>query len=158
MTALGRMYVVIGSAAVTTAVDVFEIVAPADSSVVIHSAFVGQYSDFGDAEAEMLRVSMFRGHTTSGSGGSAATPNPLELGGSAFGGTAEAYNTTLATAGASQGMYADSFNIASGLHYRPTPEERIVLSPSQRFVVRLIDAPADSLSFWSCIYFEELGG
>jgi hypothetical protein len=35
---------------------------------------LGQYSDAGDASAEMLSVLVMRGHTTSGSGGSSATP------------------------------------------------------------------------------------
>ena len=66
--------------AVSVAQDVFELVAPSNSRVAIHSVSLGQYSDAGDASAELLSVTILRGHTTSGSGGSSVTPsNPRRL-------------------------------------------------------------------------------
>jgi hypothetical protein len=59
--------------AATAEQDVFEIVAPSDSRVAVRSISLSQYSDAGDASAELLSVVLMRGHTTSGSGGSLAT-------------------------------------------------------------------------------------
>ena len=54
--------------AVSAAQDVFELVAPSTSRVAIRSISLGQYSDAGDAAAELLSVLIMRGHTTSGPG------------------------------------------------------------------------------------------
>lgn len=156
---MGRIYSVqFNNVAVSAAQDLFEIVAPADAAVVLHSLIVGQSSDAGDAEAELLRWLILRGHTTSGSGGSSVTPVPLAAGDAAFGGTAEANNTTAATGGTPATVHADVFNVALGIQYRPTPEERIIISPSQRLVVNLPGAPADALTMSGTAIIEEIGG
>jgi S-formylglutathione hydrolase FrmB len=144
--------------AVSAAQDLFEIAAPADAAVVLHSVRLGQSSDAGDAAAEMLPVQIVKGNTTSGSGGSAVTPTPLESGYAAAGAAVEANNTTQASAGTPLTVVADAFNVQVGWQWIPTPEERIVLSPSQRAVVRLSAAPADALTMSGTLVFEEIGG
>jgi multidrug resistance efflux pump len=57
--------------AVTAAQDLFSIVAPSDGRVVIRELRIGQYSDFGDAQAEILPILLIRGYTVAGSVGSA---------------------------------------------------------------------------------------
>lgn len=145
--------------AVSAAQDLFEIVAPAGSWVTIREIRVGQYSDSGDAAAEALGISILRGYTTSGSGGSTATPvaitNPQTNARSADS-TVEVNNTTVAADGSPVICLADAFNIAAGWHYYPVPEERIKVKPSQRLVVRLT-APADALTMNGTIVFEEHG-
>src|ERR1041384_3904542 len=59
--------------AVTAAQDAFEIVAPSNSRVAIREISLGQYSDSGDAQAELLSVLLIRGHGTAGTGGSVLT-------------------------------------------------------------------------------------
>lgn len=144
--------------AVTAIQDLFELVAPADAIVVVHSIFLTQSTEEGDAQSEMLPIEITRGYTTSGSGGASVTPNPLESGSPAFGGTVERNNTTQASAGTPLTLHAESFNLQIGWQYRPTPEERIVLSPSQRLVVELPVAPADSVTMSGTLIFEEIGG
>lgn len=144
--------------AVTAAQDVFEITAPAGKAVRILEVRLGQYSDAGDAEAENLSVLFMRGHTTGGSGGSSPTPvkfNP-QIGGAADS-SVGANNTTVAT-GSAATLLADSFSIAAGFYWRAVsdPPMSIVLSPGQRFVVR-ITAPTDSLTMNGTIVFEEIG-
>lgn len=154
---MGRMYTAsFEGVAVTAIQDLFELVAPADAIVVLHSAFIGQSSDAADAEAEMLQVSISRFTGTSGSGGTSPTVNPHQIGDSAFGGTVEANNTT-------QGLTttvvkSETFNVQAGWYYQPTPEERLVLSPSGKLVIELPTAPADSLTMSGSITFEEIGG
>ena len=153
---MGRMYsVTFEEVAVTSAQDLFEIVSAADSTTILHSVIVTQSSDAGDAADEQLSVIIHRG-STSGSAGAAATPAPLALGDAAFGGTAEVNNTTQGTEGTI--VHAEAFNIRSGLYYRPTPEERIAISPSARLIVELQTLPADSLTMSGTAIIEEIGG
>ena len=154
---MGRMYKAQLSAIAVTAIqDLWEINAPSDAVVVLHSCVIGQNTDFGDAAAEGLPVQISRATGTAGSGGSGVTANPLEVGMPAYGGTVERNNTT--QAGTTTVLHADVFNIQGGWLYIPTPEERIVISPSGVLVIELPVAPADSITVYSTITFEEIGG
>lgn len=154
---MGRIYTAsFGGVAVTAIQDLFEVNAPSDAVVIIHSITIGQSSDAGDSEAEMKRVQISRAPTASGSGGSTPTARPHNLGDAAFGGTVEANNTAQATGTVT--IHEDTFNIRAGWAYRPTPEERIVMSPSERLVVELPVAPTDEITMSGSITFEEIGG
>lgn len=156
---MGRMYTVqFTNVAVTAIQDLFEIVAPADAVVVLHSVHFGQQSDVGDAAEEILRILLSRGQTTSGSGGSSRTPMPMQFGDPAFGGTVEINNTTQATGGTITTLCTWSWNIRGPLDHIWTPETRPVLSPSQRCCFELPAAPADSLTMSGFVTFEEIGG
>lgn len=148
--------------AVSAAQDLFELVAPADASIVIHSVRIGQSSDAADAQSEMLPVSFVRGEgsVTSGSGGSTPTPAPLESGFAASGATLEANNTTKMVVGSGSltTLYNDAFNVQVGFLYQPVPEERVIVSPGDRVTVELVSAPADSLTVSGMIVWEEIGG
>lgn len=153
---MGRMYsVTFEEVAVTTVQDLFEIVAPADAIVKIHSFSISQSSDAGDSESEQLNVLMHRGSTT-GSGGSTPTPAPLEAGDADFGGTAEVNNTSQSTEGTQLGSW--NFNVMAGLDVVFTPETRPVISPSGRLIIELQTAPTDSLTMSGVVFFEEIGG
>ena len=144
--------------AVTAAQDVFEIVAPASSRLMIREIRLGQYSDPGDAQAEMLSVQIIRGYTTSGSGGASVTPVNLSpvSGAAAAVATVERNNTTVAADGTGAVLLADTFNVMGGWRYYPVPEERIEVGVSQRLVVR-ITAPADALTMNGTLVYEEVG-
>lgn len=133
--------------------DLFELVAPTDQTVCIHRVLVSQNSDAGDAEAEMARVRFIRGHATSGSGGSTATPVDLGTSGATYTGTCEINNTTPASSGGAS-VHVEGFNVQAGLDYMPPPEQRIWLKPSQRLVVNLPAAPADGLSVDGTLIYE----
>jgi hypothetical protein len=157
---MGRMYAAaFESAVVAAACDLFEVRAPSNAVVVIHSIVIGQSSDAGDAQAEMLPITVKRA-TASGSGGSTATPAKLQTGLAAAGSTVEYVNTTRANAGSPSGtpMIADTFNAQGGWQKVFTPEERPVLSPGEGIVVGLEAAPADALTMSGTIVFEEIGG
>ena len=141
--------------AVTAAQDLMEINAAADSVVIVHRVLITQSSDAGDAESEMLNV-IFQRASTSGSVGSTVTARPLSVGDSAYGGTVERNNTTQGTPG--NVVHAENFNIQAGLDWHPTPEERIVISPSGRLVIELPTAPTDSLDVSMTVIVEEIGG
>lgn len=140
--------------AVSAAQDLWELVAPVSTKVALREVRVGQYTDFGDAQAELLSIQIIRGYTTTGSGGAAATPNNLAPWSLAAASTVSRNNTTVAQDGTGAVMLADTFNVASGWWYRPPAQEFILLSPGQRLVVRMT-APADSITMSSTIVFEE---
>lgn len=144
--------------AVTAAQDVFEITAPSTSRLVIREIRLGQYSDPGDAQAEMLSIQIIRGYTTTGSGGATITPTNLapESGALAASSTVKRNNTTVAQDGTGVVLLSDAFNVMGGFRYYPVPDERIQVGVSQRLVVR-ITAPADSLTMNGTIVFEEVG-
>jgi len=149
---------VFNNVAVTAIQDLFELVAPADSVVLLHDIHLSQNTDVGDAAEEVLRIELTSGHTTSGSGGAAVTPVPVSLGDAAFGGTCEANNTTQASAGTIVTKYVWNWNIRVGFDKIFTPETRPVISPSARMCLELPAAPADSVTMSGSITFEEIGG
>jgi len=156
---MGLMYTAVFSAvAVTAQQDFFEIAAPADAVVIIHQIILSQSTEVGDAMEEGLQILLKRGATTTGSGGSTVTPAPTEFGFPAAGSTVKANNTTKAATGTIVTLHGEAWNIRSPQPFLPTPECRLVLSPSQRFTVELATTPADSVTVTGTMYFEEIGG
>lgn len=154
---MGRIYTASFEAIPVSVIqDLFEINAPSDACVAIHSAELGQTSDAGDAQAELLRVAWSRAPTASGSGGASVTPAAHEEGTAAFGGTVERNNTTQATG--TTVVVPGVFNVQGGYFYQPMIWERIVISPGGRLVLELPAAPADSLTMTGRVTFEEYGG
>lgn len=153
---MGRMFsATFEEIAVTAIQDLFEINAPSDAVVILHSVSISQSSDAGDAEAEMLNLLFHRG-STSGSGGSTVTSRPLNLGDGTFGGTVESNNTSQSTEGVQ--LRSESFNIFAGYMWQPPPEEYLIISPSDRLIIELQTAPSDSLTMSGTIVIEEVGG
>lgn len=141
--------------AVTAAQDLFELTAPADAIIVLHSCYISQNTDYGDAASEGLTINVTR-YSTSGSGGSTPTPRPMEVGMPASGATSEANNTS--QGGTPVVVHSEAFNVQAGWQYRPTPEERIVCSAGDIIAIELPSAPADSLTMSGTLYFDEIGG
>ena len=154
---MGRVYTAqISAIAVSVIQDFFEINCPTDAVVVVLSARIGQYSDAGDAAAEMLPVQISRATGTAGSGGTTVTARPHQGGYAAFGGSVEANNTT--QAGTTTTILSEAFNIRSGWLYQPTEKEFIWMSPGGVLVFELPVVPADELTMEGSVTFEEIGG
>jgi len=141
--------------AVTVAQDLFELTAPSDAAVIIHSCYIFQNSDFGDSAAEGLTISVTR-YSTGGSGGGTPTERPHDVGYGASGSAVETNNTT--QGGTPVVVHSDAFNVQAGWQYRPTPEERISVSPGGFLAIELPSAPADSLTMSGSLTYEEIGG
>ena len=152
--------------AVSAAQDVFEIVAHASSRVRVRKIFIGQYSDAGDAAAEMPSVQVIRGYTVSGSGGSTVTPANLQPWSRAAVSVVEANNTTVANTGTAEVLISETFNVQAGWLWAPGQmdprrgasyeDEYIYLEAGSRLVVR-ITAPADAVTMNGTLVFEEIG-
>lgn len=147
---------VFNNVAITAIQDLFEIVAASDAVVLIHDIHLSQNTDVGDAAEEVLRIELTSGHSTSGSGGSAPTAIPRNIGQAAFGGTVEVNNTTQASSGTIVTHYVWNWNIRVGFDKIFTPETRPRIAPSGRMCLELPAAPADSITASGSITFEEV--
>lgn len=146
---------------VSAAQDLFEI-SPADDKPVkllaLYLSNVGGTGDAGDAQEELLRLLIRRGHATGGSGGSAPTPRPLDRSGPAAGFAAEVNNTTIASTGTTHDLHADGWNVRVPYQLVFPPELRSEASQGDTtIVVRLVAAPADALSVSGTLYVGEEG-
>lgn len=146
--------------AVTAVQDMFEFLTSAACRIAICEIDIGQNTEVGDAQDESLALELIRGFTVAGSAGSAVTPTNYDARSRAAVTVVNRNNTGLATTSGSV-VRATSFNVRSGWLYRPrwdgAVDERPVISPSSSFVVRLPVAPADSVSMYATILFQELG-
>lgn len=149
---MGRKYVAsfIG-ASLASATDLFEINAPSDAAVKIHSFEITQRSSTTNDYATLL---VHRG-STSGSGGNGITPAPLELSDNAFGGTIEAINTTQSTEGTI--LHAAGFSTLAGYLWTSPPEIQMVIPPGGRLILELASNLANGVTFNGVIHFEEIG-
>ena len=144
--------------AVTAAVDSFELTPADDKPVEIIGLFLSQSSDVGDAAEEIIRYRVIRGHTTSGTGGAAPTPRPVDRSGAAAGFAAETNNTTAASTGTTNNLHSDAFNIRVG--EKLWIPEGCWWEASQgdtTILIRLMAAPADSLTMSGTLYVREQG-
>lgn len=99
---MGRIYSVSYQGTITNAggdTDLLEILPADDKPVKLRGFVLGNISDVGDSASEGLRVSIIRlpATVTSGSGGSAVTPAPMDSANVAAGAACECNNTTVAT-------------------------------------------------------------
>ena len=149
---MGRKYVASGDIATWTAAgDIVELIAPSDAVVVLHSLSLHQSTSETDDSTSLLlsRVG------TSGSGGGAITPRPLQVGDAAFGGTCEEANTTDSTGNTV--LYNWGWSALAGFDKIWTPETRPVISPSGALVLSTGDALTSVTLEWM-LEFEEIGG
>lgn len=140
---------------VSAAHDFFEVSPAANKPLMVHGIIITQSSEPA-TEEEQLTVQLIRGHTASGSGGSAFTPIPLVSDDAAAAFACEINNTTLASAGTPVVLHTESFNSRMGWSWIPTPELRIALKVNiTGLVVRLLNAPVDPITFNGTMYVEE---
>jgi hypothetical protein len=155
-----RVYTINGGpTANTVKIDFFSISPADDIPCSIHAVYIGQTSEFGDAQDENLEVFLTRGGTamTAGSGGSAPTPQPLSSKEQAAGFTARALDTTIATFTSGVVVHRDAFNVRAGWQYIPAPEDRIVVSQANGGLsCSLNAAPADSVTWTITAYIGEM--
>lgn len=158
---MGRMYQTQTAAvAVTTAIDLWEILAATAKPIRIHGWTLSQTTDLGDAAEEVLRINEVRGVSTvtSGSGGSSPTVHPLDDNDAACGATVEANNTTRMAVGTGtlETLSERGWNIRIPLEVIYTPEMRPRVNPGDRWTLGIVAAPADSVTISTSITFEEI--
>lgn len=153
----GRVYsVVIDNVAASVAQDLAEFLVGDDRPFEMVGYCLGQTSDVGDAQDENRLLKIVRGSTTSGSGGTAPTPQPLLPLSAAAGFTAEINNTTQGSSGTPVTLHAEVFNVRAGCVQWFPEGCRPSATQANTSLRVLIDAPADSLSISGTFYLREL--
>lgn len=160
---IGRQYTVaFENVTVSASQDFFEISPDDDKPIKIAGLVIGNVggtADAGDTQEEMLRLLIRRGHTVSGSGGTAPTPVPLSSTADAAAGfTAEVNNTTIANTGTTKDLMAFDWNVRIGL--REFFPDELMPGASQAdttIVVRLLSTPADGIAVSGTLFVVELG-
>lgn len=143
--------------AITAAQDLWEITPADDKPVRILGLVIGQYTDVGDAASENLSVKISRGWGTSGSGGSAPTPSPLDPADSAAGFTAETNNTTVASTGTEVVLFSDVWNTQAGYaQWFPEGAQPECSQANGAILTVRITAPADSITTNGTIFVQEV--
>jgi len=157
---MGRVYSATfqnGTILTTGTLDIFEVRPAANKPIIIHAIFLGQTSEIQDAEEQILRYSLVRGNTTSGSGGGTPTPQPMDVNSAAAGAGVDTMNTTAASAGTAVNVYSDAFNIRTGLQLIFTPEMRPRVQNTAFIVMRLGAQPSKQITGVNgTIVFEEM--
>ena len=145
--------------AFTTATDVFEFTVATDRPVVIYGMTLGQTTDLGDANEEVLRIGLYRDATAGATGTSLTEAVYTNESAQAAVSLAVVANRGTASTG---GELIDiiPWNIRIPLFWFPIPELRPKFSaiaaegPTSTF--RLLAAPADSVTISGCLYWEEI--
>lgn len=158
---MGRLYQIpIPFVAQTAQIDFFELTAAAEKPCRIHEIYLANSTEVGDAQEEQLTLKLKRasGTVTSGSGGTAPTPVPIDPRDAAAGLTAEVNNTTKLAVGT--GSITDerlySWNVRQEFHQIFTPETRPMIVGGEKKVLELTTTPADSITMGGYVIVEEL--
>lgn len=153
----GRVYAVpFAAVAITAAQDLVEISPADDKPVELIGWHIGQTTDAGDAQDELLQITVIRGHTSSGSGGSSVTPAPLSPNDAAAGFAAEINNTTIASAGTTATLFASAWNVRAGSDVWLPEDVRPRASQANTTLVVRMSAPADSITTNGVFWVREL--
>jgi hypothetical protein len=143
-------------AAASGDVDLFELVPVDDRPIELVALFLGNKSEIGDAQDEMLSINVVTDVATSGTGGASATPRPLDQRDGAAGFTAETLNTTI-TLTAAVTIVADTFNVRGGLQWIfPEIMRPKVDQADTAMYIRLTSAVADDLTLSGTAWVREL--
>lgn len=157
---MGRVYTVgFDNVSVSAIQDLFELTPADDKPIKLRGLVISQtgVGDIGDAAEEFLPIKISRGFTTSGSGGSAPTPQALDSAGAAAGFTAEVNNTTVANTGTETVLHYDNFNVRAGyMIWFPQDCEPKASQANTTMTVRLTRAPADAITLSGTLYVEEV--
>lgn len=155
---MGIMYTVSFTAVASPAAiwDLFELTPADDRPLLIHAIFLGQSTEFADAQEEQLAMRLIRGHTVSGSGGTATTPRPSFPNAAAASFTAETNNTTIANTGTTVDLHADTWQIRGPYPLIFTPEMRPMVNQGNTTLVLRASAPGDTITVSGTMYVEEL--
>jgi len=147
-----RVYTVrMAPTAVTAAKTLIRVSANGTSALVLLRAWITQETK---VTSEQLRALIQRASTTGT--GTAVTPQPHEVGDSAFSGSA-AVNLTAEPTLTGSPFNNENFNILNGFIYVPMPEERVIVPPSGIIVLRSDIAPLASMTMTAGMTFGAIG-
>lgn len=136
--------------------DLWELTPADDKPIEIVAILLGNKSEVGDAQDEMLAISIVRGNATSGNGTS-TTPQPLDPSDGAASFTAETVASTPASAGTAVNLLCDTFNVRAGYpQVLPEVMRPKVSQANTLMCVRLTTAVTDDLTLSGTLWVREL--
>lgn len=162
---MGRKYTIPWySAAKTTGGDttgdLIQITSHTNRVTLVTAIHVEQHTDYGDAQAEGIRLQFAR-FTTGGGGGAAITPPPNNPNDTAYGGTVLGGTEAAAlTAAATLTVLAEGgMNVQAGWHWTPPAPNAWEITGAGKAVlkIKLPAAFADAMDLEITIEVEELG-
>ncbi len=148
---MGRMFSArFEGVTVSAAQDLFSLGSPTSGVGLLHEIRIGQDSDVGDAGEIMEIIRIVTGNTAVGSGGSAPTAIPFQLGDTPTV-TVRANDTTEVSAGSQVIKLSDVWNVRVPWLYVPTPKTQIyfgelIAGTKTYLAVQLPNAPASELT------------
>lgn len=149
-----------GTIPATNALDLFELTPATNKPIALLGLTldnVGVAADAGDAQEELLGLTVVRGYTASGSGGSAPTPAPLVFNDTAAAFTAETLNTTVANTGTAVTLAAFGWNVRVPCReFWPQELWPHASAANTTIVVRLAAGGVDTISANGTLYVAEL--
>lgn len=153
---MGRIYTAsFDDVSISAAQDVLSVASPSGIAIAIHEIVLGQRT-LTAWEGKPLRFVRYSGAYSAPSGGNSVTPRPHNFNDAASGATARINDTSAASGGTSVTIRTDEWIFLNNFLYLPAPEDRIILAPSQLFVLRLPTAPSGAMNASGSIAFEEL--
>lgn len=160
---MGRIYSVIHQGTITNAGgdnDLIEILPADDKPIKLRGFLLSQISEVGDTAEEGLRISVIRlpATVTSGSGGSAPTPAPMDSANSAAGAATETGNTTVATtSGTAVTLMELGWNERNSPYewWAPDADFAPKCKQGEAIVVRMQTTPADDFTGCFTFWIEE---
>jgi hypothetical protein len=135
--------------------DFFELDAGTEKPIELVALFLGNKSQVGDAQEQMVAWSIVRGHTTAGNGTS-TTPRLTDGSDPAASFIARTVSSTPASAGTPVTLHADTFNIRTGLQLIFPPEIRQKTQAAELLCVRLLTALVSNAVISGTAYVREL--
>ena len=154
--AVGRMYSVnFLDVAVAAAQDLINLTCTANMAIEILRIELGQRS-LTAWESKPIKLIRNLAAVTAGSGGTAPTPVKLNNGDAAATFTARVNDTTPQTGATSTILFSSGFEFLNGYFKVWTPDERLVIAPSQGFAVNLPTAPSASTLMSGSVLVREL--
>jgi hypothetical protein len=141
--------------------DLFEVDPAADKPIEIMAVFLGNKSEVGDAQEEMVSYQIIRysGGTFTSGNGTAATEVPADPNDVAASFAAKTVGATVATStGTAEILWADTFNIRTGLQLILPPDMRPKCrgDANSAIVVRLMTALNDDATMSGTLTVAEI--
>jgi hypothetical protein len=159
MSGSGQIYrIPLVRTAVSTPVDLADILTTAAQILWVHEIDLGQSTEVGDAQEEMLQLAWRVGNTTPGTGGnSGVVANPQMPGQPVSGLTIGTFRTTKATGGTVITNPIWDWPLRMRFEKIFTPDIQLFLPPSTRGCLELVAAPADPVTMSGTITVEIVG-
>ena len=154
--AVGRMYSVsFLDVAVVAAQDLINLTATASMALEV-LRIEGSQRSLTAWEMKPIKLIRNLATVTAGAGGTAPTPVKVNNGDAAATFTARVNDTTAQTGTTSTILFASGFEFLNGYFKVFTPDERLVIAPSQGFAINLPTAPSASTLMSFSVLVREL--